>query len=177
MKILCFESAWRADETDELTVRNMLEDLRSSDSIDYKHVYAASKAQMKRMVEQTDASEYDVIYFATHGQHATLNLKKDSIDVFTLADYIDGRYEGKVVYFAACSVMNMNVEELAHLQKQLKARCILGYYVDVDWIQARAMDTVVLQALALYKRPTWMWKFLERAYPDLMSITGLYMYK
>lgn len=180
MNILCIESAWSTDpDVEKQTVSNLLNDLRADadgGDIDYTRQYCASKSQLKRLMEQLDFKPFDVIYFASHGRPGKLDLARDTVSVETLADYMDGRATGKVIYFASCAVLNLNDDELRSIVKRTGAKYICGYTTFVDWTQSRAMDGLVLQAMAKYQRPTWLWKSLMKQYADLMKQTGFYMY-
>ena len=50
---------------------------------------------------------------------------------------------------------------------------VLGYNKDVDWVNATALDFLLLDWLQWYKDMRKMWVRFRKNYKDLTSITGL----
>lgn len=176
MKILCFESAWSDDPDDEQTVSNLLQDLYNSDGIDYEVEYCVTKRQLQNRVKSS-SKKCDVVYFATHGKPGKLIIGgKDNVDLLTLSEWMDGKFAGKVIYLSACSILDLDDKTLRAIVNRTGAKYICGYSNDVDWMEGRALDTLVLQKIKQYKRPSWLWKHLKKQYGDLMKKTGFYQY-
>ena len=50
---------------------------------------------------------------------------------------------------------------------------VLGYKTYVDWVDATALDFLLLDWLQWYKDMRKMWKKFRKNYKDLISITGI----
>ena len=50
---------------------------------------------------------------------------------------------------------------------------VLGYKTYVDWVDATALDFILLDWLQWYKDMRKMWDRFRKNYKDLISITGL----
>jgi hypothetical protein len=180
--VVCFEGQWSSDIRDQQTVQPILELLGRTGYLRYLHRYVGSEDQLKAETRQWARKKnrrYELCYFACHGEPGTLHLT-DSVAVTaeTLSGWLTDRLEGRIVYFGACSVgrdtASVN-KALRSFKKKTKARAVIAYTTDVDWVESAAFDLLLLSTIAWYPRSSiaWAFRYVEQNYKDLGKQLGL----
>jgi hypothetical protein len=124
-----------------------------------------------RKWSQKGYTNYEVLFLAFHGDRGAIYLGRKPIDLQTLADCIDGRAAGRVVYFGSCSVLR-DKTAVATFQRATGARVVCGYTKYVDWVEAAAFDLLLLDSLTSAKRIDARINRLRKKYPDLTRALG-----
>lgn len=89
---------------------------------------------------------YEVLYFAFHGVRGGIRVGQGTVPLADLADHMQGKAAGRLIYFGSCSVMRDRTA-VAAFHKQTGAKAICGYSKDVDWVEAAAFDLLLLSSL------------------------------
>src|SRR3954451_7674277 len=137
--VVCFEGQWSSDIYDQQSVQPVLELLGRSGWLRYLHRFVTSEGQIKAEARQwarkANAS-YELCYFACHGEPGALYLGGElSVSADTLAEWLEDRLEGRIVYFGACSVGKDTAhvtETLQRFRERTKARAVCAYTEDID---------------------------------------------
>jgi hypothetical protein len=87
-----------------------------------------------------------VAVLAMHGSPGSVRLGPEPPRLEELLDGV--RLPGKVLHFAACSVLRVSPRRLQALQRTTKAAVVSGYRRDIEWYQSEAFELLLLQELA-----------------------------
>lgn len=135
--VVCFEGEWDDEKLDSrLSAEPALRLLESAEYIRLVHrdvpTIDAFEFQIERWL-RTKQRGYDLAYFSFHGSSKELYLPDgNTVTLDNLADMLDGRAQGKTLYFAACRVMAAPDEYLVDFCKRTGARAIAGYTRNVE---------------------------------------------
>ena len=178
--IFCVEGDWSSRLTDRASVRDMLELLESVDRIRfiYEHVSTSTEAffeALQRWRERQYAS-YSIGYFAFHGKPGKLLLGRKSVTLDKLADVLKGACESKTLYFGSCSVLQVPKEQVAAFRRKTRAKAVVGFTRDVNWLASAALDLILLEALAFNREGEAVEKWLRKEYGELAQHLGLRMF-
>jgi hypothetical protein len=168
--VFCVEGQWEDDLSDRVSVRPTLELLERLGAIQFIHKTVATAADLDYFLDRwllRAYSGYQLAYFAMHGSASTLNLsRRHSVTLHHIAQQLDGRCEGRQMYFGSCSVLQASDDTLRDFLKATKAELICGYTTPVDWFESAAFDTVLLKSLASGKQREFLnsahWSALVR---------------
>lgn len=178
--IFCFEGEWSDDLVDKSSVRPLLEFLHNAIEIDFLHRNIGTKEELEfycRKWVDKNFEKYEIGYFAFHGIKGKLNLgEKTSVSVEDLGQFLEGKCEGKIIYFGSCSVLNMNDKDIYEFKKITKAKGVCGYRSDVDWVESSAFDLLLFYVLSHYDSPSKSVKYLEKTVPELIAKLKFEMY-
>ena len=177
--VFAFEGDWCEDLRDKDSVRPTLETLHDVKGIDFIHRRIGTTDELEYYVDKwlggESAENYDdylVGYFAFHGSGGVIAPGEGDVTLDQLAVWIDGRAQGRTVYFGSCSTLDLDTRRVKDFLKATKAKAAGGYTTDVNWLQSAAFDLLVLDALACYhRRPhaanNYLWKHYKAFATDL----------
>ena len=78
-----------------------------------------------------------------------------------------------VVHFGTCASIDIEKERIYDFIEATGVSIVFGYKTYVDWVDATALDFILLDWLQWYKDMRKMWERFRKNYKDLISITGL----
>jgi len=178
--IFAFEGDWTPDDLeDKSSMRPTLETLRDVCDVDFIHRRIGTVAELEYYVDKwlsegvdENYDDYRVGYFAFHGSRGVIAPGEGDVTLDQLAVWIDGRAQGRTVYFGSCSTLDLDTKRVKDFLKATKAKAAGGYTTDVNWLQSAAFDLLVLDALACYhRRPhaanNYLWKHYKAFATDL----------
>lgn len=172
--VFCLEGAWERRLDNRTSVLPTLEALERLRLATYIHRDVATPEELDfyiRKWSQKGYSDYRVLFLAFHGDNGAIYLGRKPIDLQTLAECIDGRATGRVIYFGSCSVLG-DKNAVAAFQKTTRAKLVCGYTKAVDWVEAAAFDLLLLDSLVSNVRIDARVNRLRRRYPDLTAVLG-----
>ena len=150
--VFCVEGQWHRDLDEEGSVQPTLELLERIRRIRYIHKDVATPDELKYFLGRwalRQYADYHVGFFAMHGEPGKLWLTdRHSVDLADMAEPLVGRCEGRRLYFGSCSVMRFSDSELREFLMTTGAAMVCGYTRSVDWVEAAAFETVLLDVLA-----------------------------
>jgi hypothetical protein len=179
--VVCFEGQWSTDIRDQQTVQPVLELLQRSGWIRFLHRFVASETQLKtelRQWAQKKNRSYELCYVACHGEPGVVHLGNgESVTAETIADWLAGRLQGRMVYFGACSVAKNTrdvSDALASFKRETKARAVCAYTEDIDWIESAAFEILLLKTVGWYDRRgiAWAFRYLDDMYGPMVRRLG-----
>ena len=93
-----------------------------------------------------------------------------------LAGIMGDRFKGWVVHFSACSTLAVSDARLRSFIRQTKVSLVIGYTKDMYWGECMAMDLLLFETIADYKRLSDMKRRVRSRYGELVKMTGLRFY-
>jgi hypothetical protein len=169
--IFCLEGQWTNKLDDQLSVRPILDLVRSVSGCRFAHAQVATPDELQHRLGRwvlRQNNNFDIGYLAFHGERAGLWLGRDrEVSLDELGDQLEGKLEGRTLYLSACSVMAGSKDDLEQFVKRTQLRLLLGFAANVDWAEAAAFDMVVLDRLLSYERLGYVPTALERNFADL----------
>ena len=176
--VFAFEGDSEVDLRANHSVRPVLQFLSDLESVKFIHRDIGTPEELELYVKkwtQERYNQYQVGYFWFHGSPGELWLpdgRRSGISLDDLADWIDGRAEGRIIHFGACSVMRLGESRLRDFLKRTGARAVTGYRKDVFTLESTAFDALMLGALCHYRRISYAEKYLRRTAGDLWNHLG-----
>jgi hypothetical protein len=97
-------------------------------------------------------ADYPILYLAFHGDPGAIQLgdprrRGNVITLDLLADLLEGKCKGRIIFFAACATLNTHGNRLNHFLRRTRALAVCGYRGDVDWLHATAFELLVFAAM------------------------------
>ncbi len=150
--VFCVEGQWHRNLDEEGSVQPTLDLLERLRRIRYIHKDVATPDELEYFLGRwalRQYADYHVGFFAMHGEPGKLWLTdRHSVDLADVAEPLAGRCEGRRLYFGSCSVMRFSDSELREFLMTTGAAMVCGYTRSVDWVEAAAFETVLLDVLA-----------------------------
>jgi hypothetical protein len=156
LEIFCLEGNWSTDLTYSGSIRPVLEVLRNLDYVDQNHappIYrdACTRHEFEVLISRwaKDYGDYRVAYIASHGAPGIISLDHgESIDLEDLAALLEGKCEGRILFFGGCATLGVSRQRVAAFLKRTRARAICGYSKPVDVLDAVAFEIMFFGTLA-----------------------------
>ena len=93
---------------------------------------------------------------------------KEDVSLDKLAEIINGKGSGRILYFGSCSTLATDQEdEIKQFLKETKIKAVCGYSADIPWIESAAFEVLLIDALSWYQRIHAANNFLQKDYPNL----------
>jgi hypothetical protein len=155
--VYCLEGRWVEPlHRDRTSIRGLLDYLKSAGLIEFDHHRTRSPRTLKaRMIEWNEAHpSYELGYFAGHGSSygrldPRTRFRMLSLD--QLAAPLAGQCAGRVVFLATC-VTARNASQMTNFLETTGAIAVCGYRKSIEWTEAFAADTLIIDALARHRR-------------------------
>ena len=118
---------------------------------------------------------YGVLYMVFHGGPAGQIFLSDEVPLSLeeLAGIMGDRFKGWIVHFSSCSTLAVKETRLKSFIRKTKVSLVIGYTKDMYWSECLAMDLLLFENIANYKRLWDMKRFVGRRYGELVKMTGL----
>jgi hypothetical protein len=149
----CLEGEWDSDlrkRTSVVPVLELLERLRVIKVIHRKVATIGEVEHYLNLWSQARYADYPVLYLAAHGERGWLswsNGNHTSLD--DLAEILGDSANNCYIHLGSCSTL-FNENETRAFVKKTGARALLGFRVDVGWVESAAFETLLLPKLAEY---------------------------
>lgn len=173
--IYCIEGLWAEhDIQDKSSILPILDLLEKRGECDYIYHDSATKEELEFFLSKwktkTIQEKYPILYLAFHGESGCINLNnKCKYTLDQLADFLEDKCIGKVIYFGSCSTLNLDKRNINKFLNKTGAIAAIGYKSDVDWIQSTACDLFVFEALQTDKLDS---KGIEKIHDSIKSDYG-----
>jgi hypothetical protein len=153
--VFCVEGQWERDLTSRGSVLPTLELLERMQSLRYIHKDVATAQELVYYLDRWTLKQYDdynVGFFALHGEPQRLlltehNHHENSIELDEVAEILAGKCHNRRIFFGSCEVLKAPERALRDFLEQTGASMICGYTKTVDWVEAAAFETVLLDRL------------------------------
>lgn len=173
--VFCLEGDWSDHLADKSSVRPLLEVLEPMAKVPFIHRDVGTPAELEHYLRkwtQKRYANYFLAYLAFHGTPGNLAVGRHDVSLADLEAVLAGRCDGRVVYFAGCSILDIDQGEIDGFRKATGARAVCGYVKDVDWLVAAAFELLLIEALTYYARTDAAFKFMNREYAGLVDKLG-----
>jgi hypothetical protein len=175
--IFCLEGDWGglADRTSVRLGLDMLMTVRGDRLI---HRNAATRAELEHYLGKWSSGTYrgfPLAYFSYHGSPGYLHLGGGNVSLNELAEIIDGRLTGRILYFGSCGTLDLPGDELRRFVRETGVRAVAGYAADVDWEESAAFDLTLLPSLLKGGSVPALYRQLVERHPYFVRTLGLRM--
>ena len=112
-------------------------------------------------------------HLSFHGHPGEIIVDGHTIKIESFASFMGRGFTNWVVHFGSCGMINTEKQRIHDFMEATGVSMVLGYKRHVDWIEATALDFLLLDWLQWYKDMRRRWHRFRNNYKDLISNTGL----
>ncbi len=155
--VFCLETDQWYRQKDRSSIEPALELVERCSGTRYEHRDVATEAEFEFFLDRyfrRGYKNFPILYLGFHGwcaedgNDAFLQIgDRTKVPLERIEQWIDGRCQGRLVYFGACGVMKTNGNRLNRFVRNTRAVAIAGYREEVDWLESAALDTLALGRL------------------------------
>ncbi len=149
--VFCIEGNWNDRLDQPATVRPVLELLDINAGVKFIYRDCSTTEEIEYLVDkwkQRGYAKYRILYLAFHGAPGELMVNSTSrLTLDELGERLDGRCHGRLVYFGACSVLDIDRRIIKRFLRNSGAKAVCGYTTDVDWMKSTALDLIAMAEL------------------------------
>jgi len=155
--VFCLEGDWWYSLKRTSSVEPILELLRQWDPffVPFIHRNVATAETLEYYLKkwaQKKHADYPILYLAFHGNPGTIYIgdmrrRKSAVTLSEIADWLEGRCKGRIIYFGTCATMDLHGHHLNRFLGQTGALAVCGYTDEVDWLRATAFELLVFAAM------------------------------
>ncbi len=152
--ILCLEGDWDDGLDMRKTVRPVLELLKAQWNIPFIHRTTSTRDEFSAVVKRWATAkykEYPILYLAFLGGPGILKIGPDIVPITDLHELYNGGAHGRVIHFGACETIDTPKTQLRDFLRKGGFAGVCGYRQDIDWLEACALEVVVLNELSTHK--------------------------
>jgi hypothetical protein len=179
--IFTFEGDWEPDLKDKSSIRPNLETLRDAYGIKFIHRQIGTPGELRYYVEKWlkkgrgHYRHYRVGHFALHGSPGVIWLEEGEVGVSfsKLQGWINEGAKGRVIFFDSCSTIKISGKRIQAFLDRTKARAVVGFTEEVDWLESAAFELLVLEALTYFESPRDAEAHLKKKYGNFVDRLGL----
>ncbi len=146
--IFCLEGFWYGDHRDKTSVYPVLELINRINGVPLLHHRCCTieefEFSLKRWKTKTFHNKYKILYLAFHGEKGLIKIGNESVNLNELAEMLEDKCEGTVIYFGSCSTLNFDKRLLQKFLLKTKSLAILGFKQDVNWLRSASFDIQML---------------------------------
>lgn len=179
--IVCFEGAWRQRLDSLESIEPALRCIESLGLASVIHKDVATDSELVHYVDQwlgrngQAMPRYRMGMFAFHGDRRTICLGAEDIDLDRLAEIINGRAGGRVLYLGGCAVLALPDQELIDFCRSTGAKGVVGYTKDVEMLETVAFELMLIRATLQGSSFRPIYNRLVRDHPNWTKRLGLRM--
>lgn len=146
--VFCLEGFWFGDHRDRISVVPILE--MASRYLNMPYIYHRCGTveeftySLERWKTKSFHKKYPILNLAFHGKKGQILIGKNSVTMDELADILETKCEGVVIYFGSCDTMNVTKRKLQSFMEKTKTLAVLGYKKEVDWLKSAAFEIQLL---------------------------------
>lgn len=177
--VFCLEGSWSNLLTDGSSVRHVLDLLESLRLIRYAHRDAATVEEFETYMTQWAQKQYASLafgYLGFHGSPGCIHIGRKSYDLERLAELMEGRLEGRILYFGSCQTLDVEADRVMDLIAASRVRAVCGYTTVVDWVESAAFDLNLIDAVSRYTRIDGGFKYLYQHHHGACERLGFRAY-
>ena len=173
--VFCVEGDWSTRLQDRSSMQSLLGCLEDADVIDAVYRRASTATELHALLDRWTQKQHAglvVGYLAFHGAPGEIRVGRERVTLSDLGERLADRCSGRVVHFGACSVLDVETDQLKEFLRRTGARAVCGYTKDVDWLQSAAFDFLLLNELTRSQHLGHALRRLEREYGVLPETLG-----
>lgn len=146
--VFCLEGFWYGDHRDSSTVKPVLDLLNSHTKLPYVYHRCSTVEEfnfsLSRWRLQSFHNKYPLLWLAFHGEPGKILIGKDEITITQLADILEDKCIGSIIYFGSCSTMKWDKRSIQTFMEKTQTVAMLGYKRDVEWLPSASFEIQLL---------------------------------
>jgi hypothetical protein len=180
--IACLEGLWDENLENRITATALLDLVTKISETKFTILSCNTREELEFNINKLCISRtkrnYGVLYLVFHGGGSgRISLSHDAfLSLEEVTGIMGDRFKGWVVHFSACSTLAVPDARLRNFIRQTKVSMVIGYTKDMYWSECLAMDLLLFETIADYKRLSDMKKQVVSRYGELVKMTGLRFY-
>jgi hypothetical protein len=179
--IACLEGLWDDNLENRITATALLDLVTKISELQFTILSCNTREEFGFNISRLSLSRvkrhYRVLYLVFHGEPGLISLSDEvTLSLEELADIMGVRFRGWVVHFSSCSTLAIKEPRLKSFIQNTKVSMVIGYTKDMYWSECLAMDLLLFEKIASYKRLSDMKKQVVSRYGELVKMTGLRFY-
>jgi hypothetical protein len=176
--IACLEALWDDNLEQRISASALLDLAAKINEVKFTLLSCNTREEFEFNINKLCISRikkhYGVLYFVFHGEPGWISLSNEvSLSLEELADIMGDRFKGWIVHFSSCSTLAIKENRLKKFIRKTKVSLVIGYTKNMSWSECMAMDLLLFENIANYKRLWDMKKFVGSRYEALVKMTGL----
>ncbi|MBN2538134.1 hypothetical protein JXB37_07665 [candidate division WOR-3 bacterium] len=153
-RVFCIEGNWEDSLRGSASVRPVLELLDLNAGVKFIYRDCSTLEELEFLMDkwrQRGYRDYRILYLAFHGTCGEIVISpRARMTLEDLGARLGGRCRNRLVYFGACSVLDLDRRFINRFLVSSGAKAVCGYKTDVDWIKSTALDLVAINELQKY---------------------------
>lgn len=149
--VFCLEGFWYGDHRDPTSVYPVLDLVRRFQQMPFIHHRCATFEEFRfSLIKWRNKSfhrRYPLLYLGFHGHPGTLQIDGEELDLDELADILEDKCSGVVIYFGSCATLKVDRRKLQAFMEKTKTVAVMGYKQEVDWLTSASFDIRLLSYL------------------------------
>jgi hypothetical protein len=176
--IACLEGLWDDNLEQRISATAILDLVAKLSEVRFSLLTCNTRDEFEFNIAKLSISRikkhYGVLYLVFHGEPGRISLSNEaSLSLEELAGIMGDRFKGWVIHFSSCSTLAIKENRLKNFIRKTKVSLAIGYTKDMYWSECMAMDLLLFENIANYKRLWDMKKFVGSRYRELVKMTGL----
>lgn len=149
--VFCLEGFWYGDHRDKTSVFPVLDLVNRYQKMPFIHHRCATieefEFSIKRWKTKGFHNKYPLLYLGFHGIPGHLIVGKEQITLDELAELLEDKCAGAVIYFGSCATLKIDERHLQRFMERTQSVAVLGYKEDVDWLCSASFEIRLLSYL------------------------------
>jgi len=175
--ILALEGAWTSDLVNRLSVSPILDMLGKFDGTACVHLPSNTPEEFSFNLDiYKGVKEKGILLLSFHGRPGCLRLMSSEIEIEQIAQLMGRKFKGWILYLDSCSVLCIEKERIDTFIQNTGLSLVIGYTQNSPWIEATAIQLIVLNRLQKYRNMGTFWRNFQKVFRDLIEVTGLAIY-
>jgi hypothetical protein len=152
----------------------LLELTSKVDEVKFAYLSCNTEGELKHNLKKLRRKRgYGILYLACHGRPGEIVLDESSVDLEELAALMGDGFTNWVMHFGSCATINVEPARISKFIGDTQVSMVLGYRIDVDWIDSAAVDLLLFDWLQEYRDMHRFWAHFKQRYRGLVSASGL----
>ena len=179
--IACLEGLWDDNLEQRISAAALLDLAAKISEVKFTLLTCNTKEEFEFNIFKLCASRikkhYGVLYLVFHGEPGFIVLSDEvPLSLEELAEIMGDGFKNWVVHLSSCSTLAVPDARLKNFIRKTKVSLVIGYVKDMYWSECMAMDLLLFENIANYKRLWDMKRAVKSRYGELVKMTGLRFY-
>ncbi|MES2431253.1 MAG: DUF6642 family protein [Bacteroidota bacterium] len=152
--VFCIEGFWYGDQRDKTSVYPVLDVVHRYEGMPFIHHRCATVKEfeycMSRWKTKSFHEKYPLLYLSFHGEKGIIKIGKETVSIDELADLLEDKCNGVIIYFGACSTVDIDKRKLQSFMNKTGTLAVFGYRKDVDWLRSASFEILLLSYFLRY---------------------------
>src|SRR5690606_24914749 len=126
--VFCLEGFWYGDHRDKTSVYPVLDLVNRLEKLPFIHHRCSTIEEFKytisRWKQKSFHRKFPLLYLAFHGDKGIIKIGKSSLSLDDLAEMLEDKCNGVVIYFGSCATMNVDRRRLQNFMEKTKSVAI-----------------------------------------------------